>query len=189
VREPPAIGATEPDKTRRETMSKRFRFPAAPVLGAVVLVLGACAQPQQRVQTGMNEQAVVAKLGPPKESYDLPNGGRRLMWPTQPMGSTTIAVDLDAAGNTTRVQQVLQENEFYRAEVNRWTREDVLVEFGRPFETAYFKRMDREVWSYRYMENNINHMIFNFYFDPQGVLRQTQKQPDPTFDPSVRNRL
>ena len=155
----------------------------------VALALAGCAQPEQRVDAGMDQQAVVAKLGPPKETYDLPNGGKRLMWPTQPMGSTTIAVDLDASGKVVASRQVLQDSEFYRAEVNKWTRNDVMVAFGRPFETAYFKRMDREVWSYRYMENNIDHMIFNFYFDAQGVLRQTQKQPDPKFDPSLRNKL
>jgi outer membrane protein assembly factor BamE (lipoprotein component of BamABCDE complex) len=156
---------------------------------AVALVLGACAQPEQRVQIGMDKQAVIATLGPPKETYDLPNGGKRLMWPTQPMGTTTTAVDLDASGNTTSVRQVLQEQEFYRAEVGKWTRDDVLTAFGRPFETSHFKRTERDVWSYRYMESNIYHMIFNFYFDPQGVLRQTQKQPDPQFDPSLRNRF
>jgi hypothetical protein len=46
--------------------------------------------------------------------------------------------------------------------------------------------MKRDVWSYRYVENNINHLIFNFYFDDQGVLRQTQKSPDPMYDPSRR---
>jgi hypothetical protein len=167
----------------------RFAYASTQAVCALVLALAACAQPQQSVQPGMDTQAIVAKLGPPKETYDLPNGGKRLMWPTQPMGSTTTAVDLDASGNAVSVRQVLQEKEFYRAEVNRWTRNDVLVAFGRPFETAFFKRTDREVWSYRYMENNIDHMIFNFYFDPQGVLRQTQKQPDPKYDPSQRNVL
>jgi hypothetical protein len=68
-------------------------------------------------------------------------------------------------------------------------RNDVLVNFGRPFETSYFSRMKREVWSYRYLENNINYMIFSFYFDEQGVLRLTQKMPDPARDPSMRNRF
>lgn len=172
---------------RERPMSKHIAFALTHGACAVALVLAACAQPQQRVQIGMDEQAVIAKLGPPKETYELPNGGKRLMWPTQPMGSTTTAVDLDASGKMISARQVLKETEFYRAEVNKWTRNDVMVAFGRPFETAYFKLMDREVWSYRYMESNVYHMIFNFYFDPQGVLRQTQKQPDPQFDPSQRN--
>jgi len=111
------------------------------------------------------------------------------MWPTQPMGTTTTAADIDASGKVVSVRQVLQDNEFYRAEVNKWTRNDVLVNFGRPFETSYFKLMKREVWSYRYLENNVDYMIFHFYFDDQGVLRTTQKQPDPMRDPTRRGRF
>jgi hypothetical protein len=65
----------------------------------------------------------------------------------------------------------------------------VLINFGKPFETAYFKRTDRQVWSYRYMENNIDHMIYNFSFDNQGVLRETQKMPDPMYERDRRGRF
>lgn len=153
------------------------------------LTLVGCTAPHQQVQAGADQSELVARLGNPKETYDLPNGGKRLMWPTQPMGSTTTAADIDASGKVLGVRQVLRDSEFYRAEVGKWTRDDVLVNFGRPFETAYFKRTSREVWSYRYMENNIDHLLFHFYFDDQGVLRQTQRQPDPMFDPSMRNRF
>jgi hypothetical protein len=156
---------------------------------AVALTLSGCAHPHQQIEQGTDEAGVVARLGPPKETYDLPNGGKRLMWPTQPMGTTTAVADLDSSGKVVSMRQVLQENEFYRAEVGKWTRNDVLVNFGQPFETSYFSRMKREVWSYRYQENNINYMIFHFYFDDQGVLRLTQKMPDPTRDPSMRNRF
>jgi hypothetical protein len=159
------------------------------VCAAVSMLAGCAGPPHQQVEPGTDQSALVARLGPPKETYDLPNGGKRLMWPTQPMGSTTTAADIDASGKVLAVRQVLQDNEFYRAEVGKWTRNDVLVNFGRPFETSYFKRVQREVWSYRYMENNIDHLIYNFYFDDQGVLRQTQRQPDPKYDPSQRNRF
>ncbi|AXF17351.1 hypothetical protein CUJ87_23955 [Paraburkholderia caledonica] len=59
----------------------------------------------------------------------------------------------------------------------------------RQFETARFQRMQRDVWSYRYLENNINHMIFHFYFDDAGILRQTQKAPDPMYDNTRRGRF
>ena len=167
-------------------MDRRF---ACLIACAGAWVLFGCAQPYQQVEAGADPSAVVARLGPPKETYNLPNGGKRLMWPTQPMGTTTTVADIDAAGKVVSVRQVLQENEFYRAEVGKWTRDDVLVNFGRPFETSYFKRMKREVWSYRYMENNIYYMIFNFYFDDQGILRQTQKSPDPMRDPSRRGKF
>jgi hypothetical protein len=153
---------------------------------AVALVVVGCAQPHLQVEAGADPATVVSRLGPPKETYNLPNGGKRLMWPTQPMGSTTTAADLDASGKVVSVRQVLQEKEFYRAEVGKWTHDDVLVNFGRPFETSYFPLMKREVWSYRYQENNITYMIFNFYFDDQGIVQQTQKSPDPMRDSSRR---
>jgi hypothetical protein len=159
------------------------------MLCAAASLLAACAQPHQQIEAGADQSTVIARLGPPKETYELPNGGKRLMWPTQPMGTTTTAADIDASGKVVSVRQVLQDNEFYRAEVNKWTRNDVLINFGRPFETSYFKLMKREVWSYRYLENNVDYMIFHFYFDDQGVLRTTQKQPDPMRDPTRRGRF
>lgn len=159
------------------------------MLCAAASLFVACAQPHQQIEAGADQSTVIARLGPPKETYELPNGGKRLMWPTQPMGTTTTAADIDASGKVVSVRQVLQDNEFYRAEVNKWTRNDVLINFGRPFETSYFKLMKREVWSYRYLENNVDYMIFHFYFDDQGVLRTTQKQPDPMRDPTRRGRF
>jgi len=155
-------------------------------LAAAVLLAAGCAQPWQSVPPGTDQSALIARLGPPRETYNLPDGGKRLMWPTQPMGSTNTVADIDASGKVVSVRQVMQASEFYRAKVNVWTRNDVLINFGRPAETAYFSRMQREVWSYRYIENNIDYMMFHFYFDDQGILRLTQKTPDPMRDRNLR---
>ncbi|WP_233887809.1 hypothetical protein [Paraburkholderia flagellata] len=155
-------------------------------LAAAVALVAGCAQPWQSVQPGADPSVLIARLGPPRETYNLPDGGKRLMWPTQPMGSTNTVADIDASGKIVSVRQVMQESEFYRARVNEWTRDDVLINFGRPAETAYFSRMQREVWSYRYIENNIDYMMFHFYFDDQGILRLTQKTPDPMRDRNLR---
>jgi hypothetical protein len=162
-----------------------LRRAALACLGA--LILAGCAQPWQRFQPGADQSTIVSGLGAPREVYDLPNGGRRLMWPTQPMGETTTAADIDASGKIVNVRQVLQPNEFYRAEIGKWTRDDVLVNFGRPVETSYFPLMKREVWTYRYLEDNVWYMMYSFYFDDQGILRLTQKTPDPLHDPDRRN--
>ncbi|MEM5310647.1 hypothetical protein [Paraburkholderia sp. JHI869] len=155
-------------------------------LAAAVALVAGCAQPWQNVEPGTDQSALIARLGQPRETYNLPDGGKRLMWSTQPMGSTNTVADIDASGKVVSVRQVLQEREFYRAQVNVWTRDDVLINFGRPAETAYFSRMQREVWSYRYVENNIDWMMFHFYFDDQGILRLTQKTPDPMRDRNLR---
>lgn len=162
-------------------MSTGKRLSVGLAAAAVLLVAG-CAQPWQRFQAGEPESALVARLGPPREVYDLPNGGKRLMWPTQPMGEITTAADIDPSGNVVTVRQVLQANELYKAQIGTWTKRDVLVNFGRPVETSYFPLMKREVWSYRYQEDNVWYLLYNFYFDDQGVLRLTQKTPDPMYE-------
>ncbi|WP_415767661.1 hypothetical protein [Paraburkholderia sp. J69-1] len=159
------------------------------VAGLGALMLAGCAQPWQQFHAGDDAQAVVARFGQPQEVYDLPDGGKRLMWPTQPMGETTVAADIDGSGKVVNVRQVLQPNEFYKAEIGKWTRTDVLTNFGRPEETAYFPLMKKEAWTYRYLEDNVWYMLYSFYFDDQGILRLTQKTPDPLHDPDVRSRF
>lgn len=156
---------------------------------AAAFAFAACTAPHQQVQAGEDQSVLVARLGPPKETYDLPNGSKRLMWPTQPMGTTTTAADVDASGKVVAIRQVLQDSEFHRAEVDKWTRDDVLVNFGRPFESGYFKRTNQEIWSYRYVANNVDHLLYHFYFDDQGVLRHTQRAPDPDYELGGRGRF
>ena len=86
-------------------------------------------------------------------------------------------------GSDQSLRQVLQPSEFYKAQIGQWTRRDVLVNFGRPVETSYFPLMKREVWTYRYLEANVWYMMDSFYFDDAGILRLTQKTPDPLHDP------
>jgi hypothetical protein len=153
----------------------------------LALLLSACAQPWQNYQAGADASTVTAKLGPPREVYDLPNGGQRLMWPSQPLGETTVAADIDGSGKIVNVRQVLDDNEFYKAQIGTWTKKDVLINFGRPEETSYFPLMKREVWTYRYMESNVWYMLYSFYFDDKGVVQLTQKTPDPLHDPDDRH--
>ncbi|KMY86230.1 putative lipoprotein transmembrane [Candidatus Paraburkholderia calva] len=169
-------------------MRNTFRRLRGALGGAcVALLLTACAQPWQAVPPGADASVLTARLGPPREVYDLPDGGKRLMWPTQPLGEFTTAADVDASGKVLNVRQVLDENEFYKAQIGVWTKKDVLVNFGRLVKASYFPLMKREVWTYRYMEANIWYMMYSFYFDDQGIVRLTQKTPDPLHDPERRN--
>ena len=101
------------------------------------------------------------------------------MWPTQPLGYTTIAADVSADGRIKSVRQVLQSAEFSQAQTGTWTKNDVLVHFGRPAESKYASQTGGDVWSYRYREDGVWHLLYNFYFDQGGVLRLTQQSPDP----------
>ncbi|OLL31783.1 hypothetical protein BTH42_10540 [Burkholderia sp. SRS-W-2-2016] len=142
-------------------------------------LLGACAQPLTAFQPGDDAALLTTRLGHPAETYNLPDGGKRLMWPTQPLGYTTVAADVSADNRIESVRQVLQPGEFNQAKVGSWTREDVLVHFGRPAEKKTLPRLNEEVWSYRYQDSGVWHLLYNFYFDQSGVLRLTQQSPDP----------
>jgi hypothetical protein len=167
--------------TRRSMPLRR-----AALICVAALALAGCVQPWQQFHAGQDQSAIIARMGQPREIHQLPDGGRRLMWPTQPMGTTTVAADIDSAGQIVSVRQVLQISEFNRAEIGTWTREDVLINFGQPMQTAFFRLSQREVWSYRYVENNITHLLFNFSFDTSGVLRETARTPDPLRDRDFR---
>ena len=119
----PAPGRTTSQPARAGRLRRAAL--ACACFGAVMLT--GCAQPWQHFQPGEDQSALITHLGAPRETYDLPNGNRRLMWPTQPMGETTTAADVDAAGKILSVRQVLQPNEFYRAEVGKWTRDDLAL--------------------------------------------------------------
>ncbi len=86
-----------------------------------------------------------------------------------------------------RAPDPLQPNEFYKYDIGKWTKSDVLVNFGRPEETSYYPLMKREVWTYRYLEDNVWYMMYSFYFDDQGILNFTQKSPDPLHDQDRRS--
>ena len=108
------------------------------------------------------------------------------MWPTQPMGEITIAADVDAAHKIVNVQGPAAERVLSRGD--RQVDEDRRPrELRTPRRTSYFPLMKREVWTYRYLEDNVWYMMYSFYFDPQGILRITQKTPDPLHDPDRRN--
>ena len=94
---------------------------------AATLLLAGCAQPWTAFRPGDDATALTARLGTPAETYNLPDGSKRLMWPTQPLGTTTIAADVSPAGRIESVQQVLQPAEFNQAQVGTWTKNDVLA--------------------------------------------------------------
>lgn len=159
------------------------------IASSIMLSLVACTAPWQNFQKGQDASAIIAKLGQPHETYPLPNGGRRLLWTSQPYGSFATAAEIDTKGNVISIKQVLATEEFAQAKIGSWTKQDVLTHFGKPAETAYFARMQREVWSYRYQESHIYYMFYHFYFDANGVLRSTQKTLDPLHDPASNKNI
>lgn len=136
---------------------------------------------------GGDAAAVQAQFGPPRESYPL-DGGTRWLYPTQPYGQFTYAADFDASGRLVSFRQILTTLDFAQIRVGTSTQQDVLRMFGKPEETAYFRLMDRQVWSYRFKQEGVWPSLMHFYFDRDGIVRLTQISPDPMYDHDANSR-
>lgn len=136
---------------------------------------------------GGDAAAVQAQFGPPRESYPL-DGGTRWLYPTQPYGQFTYAADFDASGRLVSFRQILTTLDFAQIRVGTSTQQDVLRMFGKPEETAYFRLMDRQVWSYRFKQEGVWPSLMHFYFDRDGIVRLTQVSPDPMYDHDANSR-
>lgn len=151
---------------------------ARPLLALIAGALaGGCASPAwQSVAPGASQAELQARLGSPREIYQLPDGSRRWFYPAS--GETKWAVELDPSGRVISIKQMLTSEEFGQARIGQWTMRDVRLRFGEPAETVYFSHMHRTVWSYRFAQDRTSYATMHFYFDPAGVLRLTQLMPD-----------
>lgn len=151
---------------------------------AAVFALAGCAE-LQPVQTarklyGSSQDTVRATFGTPTDTFTLKDGNTRWIYSKQPLGYYIYAATFDPAGKLVEFRQTLTLEEIYSAKVDAWTQRDIEERYGQPREPkAYFPLMKREVWSYRFRQNDLLPSLFNCYFDDQGVLRQVQITLDP----------
>jgi len=143
----------------------------------LALAVGGCASPGwQAIAPGTSQAELQARLGTPSETYQLPDGSRRWLYPAP--GETKWAAEIDPGGFVVSVRQVLTAEELGQATIGQWNMHDVQLHFGNPGQTSYYPLMRRTVWSYRFAEDSTSYSTMHFYFDPAGVLRLTQVLPD-----------
>jgi hypothetical protein len=139
---------------------------------SLAALLGACAGNPfagYTVEPGTGRDAVIARLGQPTRAVPLPSG-ERLQYSLQPFGQYAWMVDLDASGRVVRSRQVLNANEFNRIEVGKWTRDDVLREFGPPAMVDGVASWNGPILTYRW--NDGSDMFYHVYLDPRGVVQR-----------------
>lgn len=140
------------------------------LLACALLWLGGCSIfPITSVKPGMSREDVLSTMGPPTAAVPL-RQGTRLQYSGQPGGQYAFMVDLDAAGRVASVRQVLTEKDFERIELGKWTRDDVLREFGRPALIERVASWNGDIMTYRWY--GMQDMFYWVYLDGGQVVQK-----------------
>lgn len=129
---------------------------------------------------GDSASVVMEKMGRPTAVYPE-DGGQLLEYATGPMGEYTWMAHIGADGRLSRFEQVLTGAKFATIKIDHATKDDVLRTIGHPAEVSYLTLRDYEVWSYRYLENDVWYSMMNVMFDRGGIVRMMQNGPDPRY--------
>jgi len=149
------------------------------VPAALAVAIAGCATPAQ-LPVGVDQAAVLAKVGGPAERYPLP-AGERWAYPSGGLNQETWMVDLDPAGRVAHVRQVLSMDSFMRVRTGVDTEADVRRALGPPRLVQEFSRVKLTAWLYAYKEDGLWNSEMAVYFDPKGVVRKLENGPDPRF--------
>ena len=140
------------------------------LLAASLLWLSACAfHPFSAVTPGMSREEVIARMGRPSAIVPLKQG-TRLQYSGQPTGQFAFMVDLDAAGRVLSARQVLNARDFARIEPGKWTRDDVLREFGPPARVDRVASWQGDVLTYRWYD--LQDLFYWVYLDGNQVVQK-----------------
>jgi hypothetical protein len=140
------------------------------LLLASTLWLGACAMnPLSALTPGMSRAEVLSHMGSPDAVVALPQGSR-LQYSGQPTGQYAFMVDLDATDRVLNARQVLNARDFARIEPGKWTRDDVLREFGRPAKVDRVASWSGDILTYRWYE--LQDLFYWVYLDSNQVVQR-----------------
>ncbi len=138
---------------------------------AAVLALASCSFMPERVAPGTARADIETRLGRPTAVHVLPNG-TRLQYSGQPSGQWVYNLDLGPDGRLVRSVQVmdidwLQKN----IQIGTWTRDDVLLNLGKPAQIERVARFDGVIYTYRFKQMEAPRQA-HVHIDPSGVVRQ-----------------
>jgi hypothetical protein len=168
-------------------MNKTIKQSATTAAGLALILalfsLPACAPLVRRTPAvGAPLAEVTARLGKPDAVYPDPDGGQVLEYRGQPMGQFQHMARIGPDGRLLSYEQVLTSENFAKVDIGRWTRDDILRHFGRPYEVWRDRVDGDEVWSYRYKEKGVWNSLMNVHLNRRGIVRRMVNSGDPLLD-------
>ena len=158
------------------------------VVAAALLVSGCAALEPPSFPAGTAMSEVESRMGKPKDIVKAPDGDTVWQYPTGPVGQTTYMVRFGPDQRTRSVYQALTLGQFAKIQPGV-PGEEVRLLLGPPGETMFFRRMNEEVWSYRYQAAAADNRIFNVRLDAKtGTVRGTSDQTDLLLNPITPDR-
>lgn len=133
------------------------------------------------VPTGTSASSILQKYGAPIAECPLADGGKRMVWTTQPSGQYAYGANFNKDGNLSgTVQQILTDEHFNVLSQGRWTQQQVLCEFGPPANIEGVAKNSEGVWAYRYKQSFVWPSMMFVYFDSKGGhVTHFHPGPDP----------
>ena len=160
------------------------------LLTAAMILLGGCASydgkglvPGQ--STGADAEAL---MGKPTERVASGDGDTILFYSRQPLGRQMYAVRVAPDGRVRSVEQTLTEANMRNAVPGVTTRAQVREIFGPPYQTTYFPRQQREVWTYTMFDQSQLDFLLYVQMSDDGIVREVlmikdyNKEPGGTKD-------
>ena len=150
---------------------------AATLALALTGLLAGCALAPARpfdafgIRPGDSLASVLQRAGEPSARLPVA-GGTRLQYVSQPYGRYAVMVDVGADGRVLRARQTLGEVDFARVEPGRWTREDILREFGTPMAVERVSSWDGDILAYRWFDPDGLWAFWWVYLDRQGRVQR-----------------
>jgi outer membrane protein assembly factor BamE (lipoprotein component of BamABCDE complex) len=117
-----------------------------------------------KLTTGVaTEEEIVRIMGTPADTWFNPDSTRTLSYPMGPEGIHTWMVTVSIGGILQDREQVLTDAKFQQIPIGA-TREEVRRILGKPKSVVQFKRMNEEVWDWKYRHVHEDR-LFNVHFD------------------------
>lgn len=133
-----------------------------------------------KLEKGVSAEADVRQvMGKPDTVWEDDDGNRILEYPKGPEGARTFMFRIGSDGKLQDYHQALTKETFDKVQPGM-TKGDVRWLLGRPLSVVPFKRLNEEVWDWRYFATNPPTQLFNVHFDlTTGKVKSTSVSDDP----------